>query len=254
MHLRGGGFFFSIIGIPSQSEKPVPPMAVIRYPMSMAVVKGLRRTADFYFQRGRQVVRYWPKKSNLVPTPKQKIQRDNFRAIECALQAQGPQQRKAWQDWQPYTGQTWVDFLHRVWMKPAFEGTLFTLPDFTDYFYKAYGPGQGRGLVIRWNASRWSDPRPFYVVCTPARDDGGLWPWQVFDYKLQRGRYRQARWCPSLGEYSIFPNFGWHPETGEVIFHTPSSWPSLLFACLPYLADDPTPLLSPCMRALPRYF
>ena len=31
-------------------------MAVIKYPVILALVKGLRHTADFYYQRGRQVV------------------------------------------------------------------------------------------------------------------------------------------------------------------------------------------------------
>ncbi len=197
-------------------------------------------------------MRSWPKKSNLVPTPAQQVQRDNFRAIECCLKAQGPGQRAAWQRWRPRTGQNWVDYVHRVWMKPASDGSLFTVPDFSDYFVRSTGPGQGRGLVIRWDPSKWADPRRFDIVCTPAVKGSALWPWTVFDYKIQRGRFRQPRWCPSFSEFVILNSFGWNPPSGEVLFRTPSAWPRLLFAVLPFMSSTPEALLTACMLAEPR--
>ena len=220
-------------------------MAVIKYPMSMAVVKGLRHTADFYFQRGRQIARWWPKKSNLVPTPKQKIQRDNFRAIECALKSQGPQQRAAWQDWQPHTGQTWVDYLHRIWMGPAFRSTLFTMWDWSDWHLRE-NIGIYNRLRIFWDAEKYPDAFPFSVIAAPLHDGSSKWPWSVYDYKLQRGRYRQARWQPSIIDgVRLFPS-NFSAAAGNIGFNTPKNWRGCNFAALHISDPDEKALLTAC--------
>lgn len=220
-------------------------MAVINYPMSMAVVKGLRHTADFYFQRGRQVARWWPKKSNLVPTPKQKIQRDNFRAIECTLKSQGQQQRTAWQDWQPYNGQTWVDYLHRVWIGPAFRGTLFTMWDWSDWHVRE-NIGDFNRLRIFWDPEKYPDTHPFDVFASPLRSDGRKWPWGVYDYKIQRGRYRQARWTPKIdGGIRLHPS-NFSQGAGNIGFDVPKNWLGCLFAALPSSEPDDKSLVTAC--------
>lgn len=246
-----GGGFFSPLPASRVNAINLPAMAVVKHPITMTTVKRYRGTLDFYFQRGQQIVRSWPKKSNLVPTPAQKVQRDNFRAIECCLKAQGPQQRAAWKAWRPSTGQNWVDFVHRVWMKPAADGTLFTMPDFTRYWMLNTGPGQGRGLFIEWDASRWTDPRRFDIVCSPCPAVPAKWGWSVKDYKIQRGRFRQPRWTPRFGEFVVLNSFGWRPETGRVHFRTPSAWPRILFACIPAGDPDPEHLITACMIAEP---
>ena len=223
-------------------------MAVIKHPITMTTVKRYRGTLDFYFQRGQQIVRSWPKKSNLVPTPAQKIQRDNFRAIECCLKAQGPRQRAAWKAWRPRTGQNWVDYVHRVWMGPAHRGTLFTVPDFTECWVRIRPWGA-------WELHIIFDPMPenpcpqFDALVEPLPPGGEKWSWHVYDYKIQRGRFRQPRWAPSVGQaVRLVANY-WHPEFGLARYPLPAPWRGVRFAVLARADSDPLALLSPCWIA-----
>lgn len=220
-------------------------MAVIKYPVNMALVKGLRHTADFYYQRGRQVVRVWPKKSNLVPTPGQLVQRNNFRAIECTLKSQGPQQRAAWQSWQPYNGQTWVDFLHRVWMQPAHLGKLFTMWDWSDWHVRQYISGPPR-LNIFWNPSLYPYAFQFDVIASPVAGTASKWTWEVFDYKIQRGRLRQPRWQPRVPDAIRFSPSHFSAESGFIGYDMPREWRAVCFAAVHSENPDNKALLTAC--------
>lgn len=223
-------------------------MAVIKHPITMTTVKRYRGTLDFYFQRGQQIVRSWPKKSNLVPTPAQKIQRDNFRAIECCLKAQGPQQRAAWKAWRPSTGQNWVDYVHRVWMGPAHRGTLFTVPDFTDQYVRFHNV-HGWTLHLRF-ADTGGIPVPSFDVLVQAAESATeKWGWHVYDYKIQRGRFRQPRWAPSNSKAVrvspvFFPSMG-----GIALYPLPFVARSVVFAVLASADSDPLALLTACQFA-----
>ena len=224
-------------------------MASIPYPVSMALVKGVRRRLDFYFQRGRQVVRTWPKKSNLIPTPAQKRQRDNFRAIECCLKSQGPQQRKAWQAWNPPVGQGWVDFVHRVWMPPAFDGSLFVAPDFDKAYIRRSGHPLLQGLVLEWNPVRFPNVPNFDAVISLSPKPFTRWKWSVYDHKIQRGKLIQPRWGPAIPDASRWNSFGHFPELGIKLFRIPLDWNDICFSIIPISSPDILPLLCACQRA-----
>lgn len=215
--------------------------------MSMAVVKALRGRLDFYFQRGRQIVRAWPAKSNLHPTPGQKIQRDNFRAIECCLKRQGPQQRAAWQAWPPGVGQSWVDYVHRVWMPAAANQTLFACPDLLATIQEGLGP-ESRYLLLTWQLDDPNQPRPFDVMLSTPAPVSRRWTWTVQDYKIQRGRFRQPRWTPATTGARRVPPTIFNPETGHAIFPLPDGTESACFAVLASDEPDTRALLSACQH------
>lgn len=212
----------------------------------MAMVKGARRQIDFYFQRGRQVARNWPKKSNLIPTPAQKIQRDNFRYIETTLKSQGEQQRRAWQLWTPPNSQSWVDFVHRIWMAPAHLGTLFTVQDWQLWKVVETDQPPARALRIVWDASAYPNPRPFRVVASEAEPDREKWRWRVFDYKVQRGQLQFPRWAPALGVSSVIPAAVWDPLAGYADFPLPAPWSRVNFAAVPVDDGNPAAILTAC--------
>lgn len=223
-------------------------MAVIEHPITMTTVKRYRGVLDFYFQNGQQIVRSWPKKSNLVPTPAQKVQRDNFRAIECCLKAQGPQQRAAWKVWRPRTGQNWVDYVHRVWMKPAADGALFTMWDWSDWFVNTMIGPRNR-LRIEWDPLRYPDTFPFDIIFSWPPSGSARWGWHVFDYKIQRGRFRQPRWAPTI------PNLGrqtpneFDAAAGFIEFWFPRGVYGVLFAAIPSACTDNESLVTACHYA-----
>lgn len=214
----------------------------------MAQVRRLKGKADFYFQHGKQIVRSWPKKSNLVPTPRQKIQRNLFRLVEQTMSQLGPYQRKAFQSWQPGRGQTWRDFLHRVWLGPAQRNTLFAVPDFT---YAVTWRNLMRNLyvIVRWDASAHPNARPWRIVATNAAGGVRPWPWTVLDYKIQRGQFRQPRWTPSIPEPFYSSPLVFNPTTGEARFIVPRFWKDAYFACLPANDPDNAALLTACIFA-----
>ncbi len=208
----------------------------------MTTVKRYRGVLDFYFQRGQQIVRSWPKKSNLVPTPAQKVQRDNFRAIECCLKAQGPQQRAAWQRWRPYFGQNWVDYVHRVWMGPASRGHLWTFPDI---LLATVGstPGGNRFLDVFWEPVPGAFIPLFDVIFTDAHGKDSLWGWHVYDYKIQRGRFRQPRWAPSIPEPRRMSASYFSPWIGWARFYLFSACDGVIFSFVDNREDENDGLL-----------
>lgn len=223
-------------------------MAVIEHPITMTTVKRYRGVLDFYFQNGQQIVRSWPKKSNLVPTPAQKVQRDNFRAIECCLKAQGPGQRAAWQEWRPHTGQNWVDYVHRVWMGVASRGHLFTVPDFR-FAFTTRVPGSGYHLVIAFTVPPGPPVPSFDCLVEPAPSSNSKWGWHVYDYKIQRGRFRQPRWAPSTGRAVRVAPYFFDPENGLARYLLPGNWRVVRFSVLASADSDDLALLSACRIA-----
>ena len=226
-------------------------MSVIPHPVSMATVKGLAGTVDFYFQRGRQIARSWPRKSNLIPTPAQKIQRDNFAAIENWLKSQSRQQRSQWQAWQPPVGQTWVDYVHRVQMSNAAYGTLVNVNDFLRYRVILRFPWPNNTLRVDWDHNRYPSPPLLAVIRTRTTPDEPRWRWQVFDNKIQRGRFTQPRWGPRIGPYfRSLPNYR-NFKVGFAWYFIPAIWTEVSFAFINPVQADDLSLQSACAYASP---
>lgn len=213
----------------------------------MAFVKGLRRQLDFYYYKGKQVVRSWPKKSNLIPTPAQKIQRDNFRAIECCLKSQGSMMRRHWQLWSPPVGQTWVDYVHRVWMAPAFQGLLLVVPDFIDLHVQRRQLPQFSTLEGGWDVELFPNPAPLDIVWTPATPQRKKWKWQVFDHKVQRGKLVQPRWAPVISPWRRAAPVMWDVQSGRASWRLVSGIDQIAFAFWNHEDPSETAQLSACI-------
>lgn len=226
-------------------------MATISHPVSFALVKGLRGRTDFYFQRGKQIARTWPRKSNLVGTPAQKVQRRNFAAIECTLKSQNAQQRRAWQAWPPGDGQGWVDFVHRVWMPLAADGSLCNVPDFTRVRVIPRFPWPNSTLRVDWQPVPGTEFPALDVIRTSATPTRPLWPWHVLDFKIQRGGFRQPRWAPSnTGYVRSAPNYV-NQEAGFAWYFIPSDWLCCSFSFVPSASPLDTGLVCACQFASP---
>jgi hypothetical protein len=249
--LRAAGLFSANGGPSAQAINLLLFMAQIPYPVSMAMVKGVKRHLDFYFQRGKQVVRTWPKKSNLIPTPGQLIQRNNFRAIECCLKSQGPMMRAAWQAWNPPVGQTWVDFVHRVWMQPAFRGTLLCVQDFFEIRVRPRSfPGPAT-LYAAWDPAAFPDAPKLDIIWTIATDDKPKWKWIIFDYKIQRGKLIQPRWAPSITPLQRSAPTTWDVARGHGVWPLERRVSKISFSFVNHADDNPQSLLSACIHATP---
>ena len=211
----------------------------------MTVVKGLRGKVDFYFQRGRQVCRSWPRKSNLVPTVNQKPQRDAFRLISYCQKNMGPLTRLQWRAWQPHRGQTWCDFVHRVWLGPALAGVLVPMWDFTAMTI-FITPTRELELRLSWNPSIYPSVPEFDVFHEDTVDDFGLWDWTIFDYKIQRGRFRQPRWQPLYGSAVRTSAHFFDPLSGAAHFKILRVTHATRFCVLLHSFPDDHAPLGPC--------
>lgn len=222
-------------------------MAKILHPVSHDLVKGMRGKLDFYFQRGVQVVRTWPKKSNLIPTAQQAPIRAAFRLIGQTQKQQGPQQRKAWQAWHPPKGQTWCDYVHRVWIPPAMDGTLFCVPDFTTIKYvPGHTPNTAR-LLLAWPRNNQIPADGFRIVWSENPPPHNRWRWRIIDYKIQRGQFRQPRWTPVIpGGKTASPHLFSH-DTCEAIFDLHTNAPAIAFAVIPTTPKHRRCLLTACV-------
>lgn len=207
-------------------------MAVVPYPLSHVLVKGLRHQIDFYFQRGVQVVRTWPKKSNLIPTPAQAVQRQCFRAIEACIGQQGPQMRAFWQSWQPPVGQVWRDYLHRIWNPPAAAGLLIVVPDFIDIHVQRRQVPQFSTLEIGWDPDVYPNLAPLDIIWTPATNSRKKWKWFVVDHKRQRGKLIVPRWGPVIAPMRRESPKMWETATGRAYYRLTAGVDAVAFAFL----------------------
>ena len=107
-------------------------MAVVQQPLSREQIRSVAGVLDYYYLRNKtHVVRAWPRKSNLSPTPAQKAQRDAYGKASTWIGQTPPEMRAMYRSQVIAQEMTWVDWVKRCQTYNAKSGPLLAHPIIT---------------------------------------------------------------------------------------------------------------------------
>ena len=85
---------------------------------------------------------------------------------------------------------------------------------------------------IFWDPEKYPNTVPFDVIATLHDGPADKWPWEILDWKIQRGRFRQPRWQPqNTGSVRLRP-WRFSQGIGYIIFQVPKSVQTVVFAAI----------------------